>query len=217
MFGQSEGMCMITPLRQGPELRHDTVGAPLSPLDEVRVLEPGSEQPVDPGEPGELCCRGPYTICGYYRSPERNREAFTSDGFYRTGDIVREVAGAAPDRPCYRLEDRLKDLINRGGEKVNAVEIEELLTAHPAIHRAALVAMPDPRLGERACAFVVAAEGAGAPDLADVQSFLDDRGVAKYKWPERIEVRETLPLTNVQKIDKKTLRAEIAALLSDEG
>jgi 2,3-dihydroxybenzoate-AMP ligase len=139
MFGQSEGMCMITPLRDAAAMRHDSVGAPLSPLDEIRVLVPESEQPVAAGEAGELCCRGPYTICGYYRSPERNAVAFTSDGFYRTGDIVRQVAGAEPDRPCYRLEDRLKDLINRGGEKVNAVEIEELLLAHPAIHRAATV------------------------------------------------------------------------------
>lgn len=215
MFGQSEGLCMITPLRAAPSLRHETVGTPLHPLDEVRVLEPGSEQPVPHGEPGELCCRGPYTICGYYRSPERNRQAFTSDGFYRTGDIVREVPGARPDQPCYRLEDRLKDLINRGGEKVNAVEVEELLHGHPAIEQAALVAMPDPRLGERACAFIV---GSGdAPDLDELQRFLDQRGVAKYKWPERIEVREALPRTNVQKVDKKSLRAEIEALLARES
>ncbi|HWF53946.1 MAG TPA: AMP-binding protein [Solirubrobacteraceae bacterium] len=215
MFGQSEGMCMITPLRADATLRHDTVGAPLHELDEVRILRPDSEEPVAPGEPGELCCRGPYTIPGYYRSPERNREAFTREGFYRTGDIVREIPRPThPTRPCYRLEDRLKDLINRGGEKVNAVEIEELLVTHPAIDRAALVAMPDARLGERACAFVVAADGTPAPDLPEIQAYLDGRGVAKYKWPERVEIRDALPLTNVQKVDKKTLRAEIAALLA---
>jgi 2,3-dihydroxybenzoate-AMP ligase len=215
MFGQSEGMCMITPLHDEPHLRHETVGTPLHPLDEVRVLRPGSEEPVPVGEAGELCCRGPYTICGYYRSPERNREAFTSDGFYRTGDIVREVSRDGQPS-CYRLEDRIKDLINRGGEKVNAVEIEELLHDHPAIARAALVAMPDARLGERACAFVVVKPGHDAPDLPAVQRYLDDRHVAKFKWPERIEVRDALPLTNVQKVDKKTLRAEISAILARE-
>jgi 2,3-dihydroxybenzoate-AMP ligase len=216
MFGQSEGMCMITPLRDAPELRHQTVGTPLSELDEVRVLVPGSEESVPAGEAGELCCRGPYTICGYYRSPERNREAFTSDGFYRTGDIVREVPRADGGPSCYLLEDRIKDLINRGGEKVNAVEVEGLLLGHPDVHRAALVAMPDPRLGERACAFVVAEDGASAPDLAAIQAYLDEHGVAKYKWPERIEARDALPLTNVQKVDKKALRAEIAELLARE-
>jgi 2,3-dihydroxybenzoate-AMP ligase len=216
MFGQSEGLCMITPLRDKPTLRHDTVGTPLSHLDEVKVLEPDTETPVQPGEPGELCCRGPYTINGYYRSPERNRQAFTTDGFYRTGDIVREVPSADPDHRCYRLEDRIKDLINRGGEKVNAVEIEELLLDHDAIHEAALVAMPDERLGERACAFVVLQKQADAPDVDTIKAYLDGRGVAKYKWPERIEIRDALPRTNVQKIDKKALRTEIADILSRE-
>jgi non-ribosomal peptide synthetase component E (peptide arylation enzyme) len=217
MFGQSEGLCMITPLDAPPEIRHDTVGAPLSPFDEVRVYVPGTENPVAPGEPGELCCRGPYTIGGYYRAPERNALAFTSDGFYRTGDIVREVSAGDGSGPHYRLEDRLKDLINRGGEKVNAAEIEELLIRHPAIRAAALVAMPDERMGEKACAFVVPAPGAQAPTKGEVQRFLDDRGVAKFKWPERIEVRQSLPLTNVQKVDKKQLRAEIADLLARES
>src|SRR5262245_35205980 len=215
MFGQSEGLCMITPLDAPAEIRHNCVGRPLSELDEARVLEPDSEKEVAPGEPGELCCRGPYTIRGYYRSPERNKEAFTSDGFYRTGDIVVAVDG--PGGPYYSLEDRIKDLINRGGEKVNALEIEELLVDHPAIAEAALVAMPDERMGEKACAFIVPADGAEAPDKEGVQEFLDGLGVAKFKWPERIEVRDELPRTNIQKMDKKRLRTEVAELLASEG
>jgi non-ribosomal peptide synthetase component E (peptide arylation enzyme) len=215
MFGQSEGLCMITPLDASPAIRHRAVGSPLCPLDEVRVYRPDTEDEVAPGEPGELCCRGPYTIRGYYRAPERNLVAFTSDGFYRTGDIVVEMQEAG--RSYYSLEDRIKDLINRGGEKVNALEIEELLLDHPAIATAALVAMPDARMGEKACAFVVPAPGERAPTMLDLQRFLDERGVAKFKWPERVEARDSLPLTNIQKIDKKTLRAEIAALLASEG
>jgi non-ribosomal peptide synthetase component E (peptide arylation enzyme) len=214
MFGQSEGLCMITPLDAPAFVRHGTVGRPLSPHDEVRVLAPESEEPVAFGEQGELCCRGPYTIGGYYRAPERNREAFTSDGFYRTGDIVRAIDG--PGGPYYALEDRIKDLINRAGEKVNALEIESLLLEHEAIAEVALVAMPDARMGERACAFVVAAAGLPAPSVGDIQSFLDDRGVAKFKWPERIEPRDALPRTNIQKVDKKVLRVEIAAMLEAE-
>jgi non-ribosomal peptide synthetase component E (peptide arylation enzyme) len=214
MFGQSEGLCMITPLDASVPIRHRTVGRPLSPLDEARVLIPDSEDEVPDGEAGELCCRGPYTIGGYYNAPERNRMAFTSDGFYRTGDIVRRVDGLGG--PYYALEDRIKDLINRGGEKVNAQEIEMLLAEHPRIGEIALVAMPDPRMGEKACAFIVARPGVPAPTKQDLQTFLDDLGVAKFKWPERVEVRPSLPRTNVQKIDKKRLRAEIAELLAGE-
>jgi 2,3-dihydroxybenzoate-AMP ligase len=214
MFGQSEGLCMITPLDAPAEIRHRTVGRPLSELDQARVLDPDSERDVADGEPGELCCRGPYTISGYYRAPERNKQAFTSDGFYRTGDIVRRIDGAGG--PYYALEDRIKDLINRGGEKVNALEVEQLLAEHPAIAEVALVAMPDPRMGERACAFLVAAQGTEPPTKLDLQAFLDRRGVAKFKWPERVEARASLPRTNVQKVDKKQLRAEIATLLAAE-
>jgi non-ribosomal peptide synthetase component E (peptide arylation enzyme) len=214
MFGQSEGLCMITPLDAPASIRHASVGRPLSPFDEVRVLAPDSEALVPAGELGELCCRGPYTIRGYYRAPERNREAFTSDGFYRTGDIVREIDG--PGGPYYALEDRIKDLINRAGEKVNALELESLLLDHPAIAQAALVAMPDARTGEKACVFIVAVDGSPAPTVEELRTFLDGRGVAKFKWPERVEAREELPRTSIQKIDKKRLRAEIAALLGAE-
>jgi non-ribosomal peptide synthetase component E (peptide arylation enzyme) len=215
MFGQSEGLCMITPLDAPAAIRHTSVGRPLSALDEVRVLHPGTEEDVPPGVAGELCCRGPYTIRGYYRAPERNREAFTSDGFYRTGDIVRRID--VPGGPFYALEDRIKDLINRGGEKINAQEVEQLLLAHPAVAEIALVAMPDARLGEKACAVIVAADGAPPPSVEDLQVFLDTRGVAKFKWPERVELRRSLPRTSVQKVDKRRLRAELAELLRGDG
>lgn len=214
IFGMGEGMLMLTPLDAPPEVRHHSVGVPLSPLDEVRVYAPGTEEPVEPGEHGELCARGPYTIRGYYDAAERNAEAFTSDGFYRTGDVVVEkhIAGAR----WYSLEDRIKDLVNRGGEKINALEIEELLVGHPAIEKAALVAMPDQRLGERACAFVVPAAGTEAPTVQELQVYLDGLKVAKFKWPERVESRETLPLTNIHKVNKALLRREIGDILAGD-
>ena len=102
------------------------------------------------GEPGELLTRGPYTIRGYYRADDHNARAFTADGFYRTGDIVRRDPGGN-----LIVEGRAKDLINRGGEKISAEEIENLLLAHPAVREAAAVAMPHPVLGEQTCAYLV--------------------------------------------------------------
>lgn len=214
LFGMGEGLFMVTPTAASGEMRHHTVGVPLSALDEVRVLDPGSEDEVALGEEGELCCRGPYTVRGYYAAPERNREAFTRDGFYRTGDLARarEIDGVV----CYAIEGRVKDVISRGGEKVNAEEVELLLLEHPAVVAAAVVAMPDPRLGERACAYVVAA-GGGPPGLEDLKLFLEQRGLAKYKWPERVEPIAALPLTNIGKIDKQALREDITARVVAEA
>lgn len=216
MFGQGEGLCMHMPSDAPLELRLRSVGTPISELDEVRVLEPGTETDVPPGQPGELCCRGPYTIRGYYRAPARNAEAFTSDGFYRTGDIVTELPAWNAHR-LFALSDRLKDVISRGGEKINAVEVEDLLARHPSVDSAAVVAMPDARLGERACAFIVLRAGAQPLDLDAVRAHFAALGVAKYKWPERIEVRDALPMTNVTKLNKVALRAEIARMLAEEA
>jgi non-ribosomal peptide synthetase component E (peptide arylation enzyme) len=213
MFGMGEGLCMVTPRDAPAEIRHTAVGASICDLDEIRVYAPGTEDEQPPGTPGELCCRGPYTIRGYYRSPERNAEVFTADGFYRTGDIVTELVHEGTR--FFVLEDRIKDLINRGGEKVNALEVEQLLDKHPAIARSALVAMPDERLGERACAFVVAKPGQIAPTVAELRIYLDGLDVAKFKCPERVEVRTELPLTNIDKLDKAKLRKEIAAILEE--
>ena len=211
MFGMAEGLCMDTPRSAPLDLRLRSVGTPVSRLDEIRVYAPGTEDRVRPGQPGELCCRGPYTIRGYYRAPGRNAAAFTADGFYRTGDIVVELAGG-----YYALADRIKDLINRGGEKVNAAEVEELLTRHPAVDRAAVVAMPDAVLGERCCAFIVLAPGAWPVDVSILRTHLAALGVAKFKYPERVEIRDALPMTSVTKLDKVALRAEIARILKAE-
>lgn len=214
LYGQGEGLCMVTPADAPVAVRHESVGAPISSFDEVRILAPGSEDPVPVGEPGELCCRGPYTTRGYYRGGQRNIEAFTSNGFYRTGDIAVEKRDAYGT--YYAIEDRLKDVISRGGEKINALEVERLLTSHPDIRAAALVAMPDERLGERACAIIVLEDFATSLELDDVRRFLDGRGVAKFKWPERIELRECLPVTNINKVNKAILRREIATIVAEE-
>jgi 2,3-dihydroxybenzoate-AMP ligase len=216
LFGMGEGLFLVTPADATHEIRHTSVGVPLSPLDEVRILDPAGEDELPLGAEGELCCRGPYTIRGYYAAAERNRDAFTSDGFYRTGDLA--IAAEIDGSICYLIEGRLKDVIARGGEKVNAEEIELVLADHPAVAAVAVVAMPDPRLGERACAYVVAADGAEHLTLPAITAYLDARGVAKFKWPERIEAIDALPTTNIGKIDKQALREDIASrLLAEVG
>ncbi|MFE3998279.1 (2,3-dihydroxybenzoyl)adenylate synthase [Nocardioides sp. YIM B13467] len=212
LFGMGEGFFAVTPLDAPREARLTTVGSGLSPADSFAVMAPGSEDEVADGEVGELCCAGPYTLRGYFDAPEHNLGAFTSTGLYRTGDLVA-VQTYGTSR-FLSVEGRLKDVINRGGEKINAEEVEVLLLRHPDIIGAAVVAMPDERLGERSCAYLV---GRGGPlSMAEIQRHLDGLGVAKFKWPERLEWIEEMPKTAVGKIDKKRLHAQIAARVDDE-
>ncbi len=210
-FGMSEGLFLFASPDAPANLRAETVGAPISPLDEVRVFRPGTDVEVAEGETGELAARGPYTIRGYLAAPDRNREVFTAEGFYRSGDLVR--ARRYEGTLSYSIEGRVKDLIDRGGEKVNAEEVELLLAGHPAVAEIALVAMPDPRLGERGCAYVVPRDPRNPPTLTDICAYLEAEGLAKYKWPERLELIDALPRTQVGKVSKVTLRADIGAKL----
>jgi 2,3-dihydroxybenzoate-AMP ligase len=151
------------------------------------------------GEPGELVTRGPYTIRGYYDAPAKNAEAFMPGGWYRMGDVVRKRG-----RDVY-AEGRRKDLINRGGEKINSDEIESLIYKHPAVKVVALVPMPDPVFGEKACACVILHPGASL-DLPALVAFLREQRIASFKLPERLEVLEEFPLSPVGKILKRQLR-----------
>ena len=215
MFGMAEGMFLYIPPDAPEQARTGTVGTPISPADEVRVLDIADEQEVPDGELGELACRGPYTINGYYRAARYNATAFTSDGFYRTGDLVtRHVMDG---RDYYAIDGRIKDVINRGAEKIHAEELEELLVHYPNVRNAAVVAMPDPVLGERICAYLVVAAGAESPTVLSVGEYLLGRGLAKFKLPERIEVLDAFPLTNVGKVSKKDLRADIEEKIEKES
>lgn len=205
VFGMAEGLVNYTRLDDSDDVIATTQGRPISPADEIRVVD-DEDQPVLPGEPGHLLTRGPYTIRGYFRADEHNRRAFTADGFYRTGDIVRQLPGGH-----LVVEGRAKDQINRGGDKVAAEEVENHLLAHPAVHDAALVAMPDAFLGEKTCAFVVTR--GDAPRAIELLRFLQERGLASYKIPDRIEFIAQLPQTGVGKVNKRELRERIAQLL----
>jgi 2,3-dihydroxybenzoate-AMP ligase len=215
MFGMAEGMFTVTPAGVGQDVRHHTVGAPISPGDEIRILEPGGDGETADGDIGELAARGPYTIRGYYRAAAHNSTAFTADGFYRTGDLARRHR--TPEGVFYSIEGRIKDVINRGVEKIHAEEVEELIIQHPSVAAAALVAMPDPVLGEKGCAYLVLAAGAGQLTVDSLGRHLLAEGLAKYKLPERVEIVPGLPLTNVGKVSKKLLREDIERKLAAEA
>ena len=214
MYGITEGMLMACAPDAGREARHRSIGWPTGIGDEVRLLAPGTERDVPIGTVGEFCFRGPHTLCAYYNAPEITAESFTSDGFFRTGDLVRgrEIDG----RIHYVFEGRLKDNINRGGEKFGAEEVESFIVAHPAINDARVVAMPDPFMGERACAFLILKSGHDCPTVATLGAFLHSKGLAKFKLPERIEIVAEFPVTRVGKVDKQALRKLIAERLENE-
>ncbi|MEU3914335.1 AMP-binding protein [Streptomyces sp. NPDC029721] len=205
VYGMAEGLLNYTRLDDPRDVVFRTQGRPLSPADEVLVLrEDGT--PAGPGEPGELLTRGPYTLRGYYRAPEHNRVRFTEDGYYLTGDLVtRSAAGNL------EVVGRVNDVVNRGGEKVPALELEEHLAADPRIAAAAVVALPDELWGECTCACVVPADAGDPPRLREVQAALRARGLAAYKLPDHLVVFSELPLTAVGKVDKKALREQVLA------
>lgn len=191
-----------------------SVGRPVSVHDEVRIVAPGTDAEVPVGEIGEALFRGPYTIRGYYRSEAEDAGRFTPDGFYRSGDLMR--CELHEGRRYYYFCGRIKDVVDRGGEKINAEEVENVLNGHPAILTSAVVAMPDPVYGERVCAFVIARGEGAALTLPAVCGYLQEVGLAKFKWPERLEVVDEFPLSASGKLSKKALRSQIAATLEAE-
>jgi non-ribosomal peptide synthetase component E (peptide arylation enzyme) len=207
VFGMAEGLLNYTRLDDPDEVICSTQGRPLSPGDEVRIVDE-ADHDVPDGEPGSLLTRGPYTPRGYYRAAEQNARAFTPDGWYRSGDVVRR----RPDGNLV-VEGRDKDMINRGGEKISAEEVENLVYRLPAVAQVAAVAMPDADLGERVALYVVLRPGATLT-LDDVRTAMADAEVARFKWPERLEVVDDLLTTKVGKIDKKALREDLVARLT---
>ncbi|MFZ0185329.1 MAG: AMP-binding protein [Streptosporangiaceae bacterium] len=202
-FGMAEGLIMFVRLSDPPEVRRETCGRPASPADEVYLVDEDGHVVPD-GEPGELIVRGPYTLRGYFRSPEHNARAFTPDGFYRSGDLLRKLPSGN-----YVVEGRVKDLINRGGEKISAEEVENLILSNKAVLNVACVPYPDPVLGERMCACVVLRPGFSL-SLEELVGFLRGFEIAAFKLPERLEVFDSLPLSGFGKVSKKDLAARLA-------
>jgi 2,3-dihydroxybenzoate-AMP ligase len=207
VFGMAEGLLCFVRLDDPPEVRYETVGRPVCPDDELKLVDEDG-RPVPDGEIGELLVRGPYTLRGYYGVPEYNARTFTPDGFYRSGDLMRRHPSGN-----YVVEGRKKDLINRGGEKISAEEVENLILSHAAILNVACVPMPDPILGERMCAFAILRPGHSLT-LAELTAFLTDKGLARFKLPERLELVGDLPLSKFGKVAKNVLTGIAAEKVS---
>ncbi|GAA4195119.1 3-phosphoshikimate 1-carboxyvinyltransferase [Gryllotalpicola kribbensis] len=209
-FGTTE-TCLATLSGPGdqPESMWGTDGRVLDGIRLRIVDDEGVEVPV--GTEGNFEFASPTLFGGYLERPDLTADVFTEDGWYKTGDL------AFVDEAGYlHITGRVKDVINRGGEKIPVVEIENLLYQHPLVADVAIVAMPDPRLGERACAFIVSAKADGRLEFAAMQEYLNTHGVSKYYWPERLEYIDELPRNAVGKIQKNVLREQAAALVAGD-
>ena len=206
-FGMSEGLLMFVRAGDPEEVLLETCGRPVCADDEVMLID-DEGRVVPDGEVGELACRGPYTLRGYYGVPEYNARQFTTDGFYRSGDLMRKHPSGN-----YVVEGRKKDLINRGGEKISAEEIENLILMHPAVQNVACVPMPDPAMGEKMCACVILKAGQSL-NLGELVAFLAEQEIAKFKLPERLEILPDFPVSTFGKVSKKSLGEMVAAKLA---
>ena len=188
LWGMTElQAALYTRPADGTEAAATSAGRP-SPGTQVRI-----------SEEGELQVRGPLTFSGYYRNDEANRTAFTEDGWFRSGDLAEKRG------EFYAITGRIKDVINRGGVKFNPADVEALLDSHPKILQSAIVPMPDPVLGEKACAFVVLRNKDDQLSLESVVQYLLSKDIAKNKLPERLVVIPEMPLTPTRKIIKGKL------------
>jgi 2,3-dihydroxybenzoate-AMP ligase len=210
VFGMAEGLINTTRLSDPQEVIGTTQGRPVHEADEIRILD-ATGADVPDGVPGAIYTRGPYTPRGYYRAPDHNERAFLPGGWYGSGDIVVR----RPDGNVV-VHGRDKDMINRGGEKISAEEIEDLMYRIRAIELAAAVSMPDALLGERLCVYAVVRAGHTAPTLDQVRAAFAQAEVAAFKYPDRLEIVEQLPMTKVGKIDKRAIRQDLAARMNDQ-
>ncbi|MCO5732807.1 (2,3-dihydroxybenzoyl)adenylate synthase [Rhizobium sp. SSA_523] len=201
VFGMAEGLVNYTRLDDPEEIIVNTQGRPISPDDDLLIVDDHGN-PVADGEAGHLLTRGPYTIRAYHNDEAANARAFTSDGYYRTGDIVSRT----PEGNLV-VRGRAGDHINRAGEKVSAEEIEGHLLAHPLVFDAAVVSIPDSYLGERSCAFVI--PRGERPKAAALKAFVRGRGLADFKVPDQIVFVDAFETTAVGKISRMLLREQL--------
>lgn len=209
-YGATEGMTTLTRADDSLETILNTVGKPTCPHDTYKVVDFNGRQ-LPAGSSGELLIKGPGVFTGYYKNPEENEKAFTADGFFKTGDAAK-----IDEEGYVTLTGRIKEMINRGGESISAVEIERLISDHPDVQFVAVVPMPDKDLGERACAYVQALPGVSL-DFEAIIAFLKSRHVSVLLLPERIEFVEEIPLTKAGKMDKQALVKDITDKVSTKA
>jgi len=193
------------------EVRLFSLGKPL-PGNEVRIIDENGKD-VPAGEKGLLVCRGPYAYTGYYKMPEATLESYggDKDGWFNMQDLAK-----VDEKGNLYIVGRLQDIIKRGAMTIAPVEIEDLLRTHDAVEDVAVVPMPDPVLGERVCVYVIPKKGMTVT-LEDILSFLKNKGLAKFKLPERLEIIDNFPIKGDQKVDKRKLSEMVAEKLRAEG
>jgi cyclohexanecarboxylate-CoA ligase len=207
LYGRSENFLTTMCTATDPAERSATSDGRALVGASVKVVDSrGDEAPR--GAAGDIAYKGPSQMLGYYRNPQETDALFTADGYARSGDL-----GFMDEEGFVRVTGRTKDIIIRGGLNISARELEDLLLDHAAIGSVAAVAMPDERLGEKVCVYVVPAPGHDAPTLADITDFLRTRNVATPKLPERLELVESLPMTATGKVQKHVLRDDVATKL----
>lgn len=199
LFGMTEVVLITsTPLEGSSRERHYSTGKPTDGI-EVRVTSTDDGRTLPAGDEGELEIRGYSVMSGYLNNEEANRNSFTGDNFFKTGDTA-----IIDNEGNVQVTGRVKDIINRGGLKINPTDIENLITAHSRVVLAAIAPMPDEILGEKACLFVTL-----VPDttltLKEITDYLSEQGIAKLRWPERLEVVEEMPMTPTKKVMKHVL------------
>jgi acyl-CoA synthetase (AMP-forming)/AMP-acid ligase II len=219
IWGQNEGTGIISGLEDVPDMKvrvdhFPQYGRPgnvwksrASRIIDAKVVDAVGTELSEAGEVGELVYKGPGVIAGYFKNPEQTKKAFTEDGYFRTGDLFQIREGGH-----ISFFERGKDIIIRGGYNISSQEIENYLLGCPKIQEVAVVGMPDDKLGERMCAYVTPVPGESVT-LEDLCDHLASVGVAKYKYPERIEIIEAIPRNPVGKILKKNLRADLQTKL----
>lgn len=198
VYGTSEGVICFTDLDDDYNVLCNSQGKPISRFDEIKIIDENSSI-ISNGEYGELLVKGPYTIKSYYEKDASKDNYFTKDGFYRTGDKARIVFNNK-----IQIVGRLKEQINRAGEKIMPSEIENILCKHNNIKSSAVIAIEDEVLGERSCAFIIS-DNVNLKK-ADITKFFIDMGVASNKIPDQMEFVDYFPLTGVGKINKKELK-----------
>jgi acyl-CoA synthetase (AMP-forming)/AMP-acid ligase II len=211
-YGSNEGISLFSTPETAPEPEVRAGMFPRPGADATiatKVMDPESgEEVTATGERGELLISGATVFDGYFEHD--NSEVFTPDGFFRTGDLV-EICGDSGD--YYRIVGRCKDIINRGGMKISPAELDVVLEQHPDVLEAAVCAFPDERLGEKICACLVMQPERPPPDLASLQAYLLERGFARFKLPERIEVFDRLPRNPLGKVQRFALQDVVTASL----
>jgi 2,3-dihydroxybenzoate-AMP ligase len=211
VYGMTEGPALMNRWTDARDIQTETVGYPLiEPELEMRLVDDNNRQVPD-GAVGEACFKGAPVFRGYFRSAKENAKSFDGDGFFHSGDLLVRLASGA-----YMVHGRKKDMIIRAGENVYPEPVEDLLASHPKVLSAACVGMPDEGVGEKLCAFVQPREGGEALTLVEVKSYLRDKGMAIFQWPERLVLVKQWPLTPANKISKRHLRGFIAARLVSE-